>query len=238
MKYVLQHPDFALGNFINITPAIKWRFKTTGERVPVYFATDYVKQCFLDWPLIEILDEQPVAAPRFGSDLVNPINNLPDYQYSFQKITGMEWTPEFHTYVDTPPLTRQELEAWDGCIAVTNGAGNPDPKYVAGKDPGKDAFLYAIKVARATYKKARVIATGSVDDLRRNPWMKEHCDECYFGDIRRSLKIISAATFVLANDTGLAHAAGAMNQNLMVLMKNTPAIRVKNPGERTEYVYL
>jgi len=122
MKYVLQHPDFALGNFINITPAIKWLFKTTGQRVPVYFSTDYVKQCFLDWSLIEILDQRPAAAPLFGSDWVNPYNDMPDYQYSFKRATGTNWTPEFHTYVDTPELTPEERQAWEKCLVITNGA--------------------------------------------------------------------------------------------------------------------
>ena len=238
MAYILQHPNFALGNFINITPAIAYYYKKLRQPLQVYFSTEYVRQCFLDWPAIEILSEKPPGVPWFSSELVNHANDRPDYQHAFELATGTAWTPDFHTYVDTPKMDRLELEAWDGCIVVTNGAGNNSPEYVATKDPGKAAFVRAVADARKAYKKARVIGTGSTDDLRRNPWLKDVCDECYFGDIRRSLKIISVATFVIANDTGLAHAAGAMNAPLMVLMVNTPRERVKNPGVNTEYVYL
>lgn len=238
MDYVLQHPDFALGNFINLTPAILWHFRRTGERIPVYFYTDYVRECFLSWEAIEILDEKPPGRPWFTSELVNHANDRPDYEYVFQVATGHAWTPDFHTYIDTPRLVHQELLMWDGCVVVTNGAGNNDPAYVAKKDPGKDAFMRAISDARKSYKKALVIGTGSNDDLRRNPWLKDACDECYFGNIRRSLKLLSMSTFVIANDTGLAHAAGAMNAPLLVLMKDTPRERVKNPGVNTEYLYL
>ena len=57
--YVHQHPHFALGNFINCTPAIQWLAKKYDARIPVLFDTEYVRQCFLDCPFIEIID-----APR------------------------------------------------------------------------------------------------------------------------------------------------------------------------------
>lgn len=237
MSYVHQHPDFNLGNFINLTPAIFWHYWRMGK-IPVYFATPYVRECFRDWQAIEILKEKPANAPLFASSLVNNANDRPDYQYAFEQATGTTWTPDFHTYVDIPQLSREEIEAWDGCIVVTNGAGNSSPAYVATKDPGEQAFREQITWARAMYKKSRVIATGSIDDLRRNPWLPAVCDECYFGNIRTSLKLLSLATYVIANDTGLAHAAGAMDKDMIVLMKNTPRERVKNAGTNTKYIYL
>lgn len=235
--YILQHPDFALGNFINITPAITRLHERRGERIPVYFSTPYVRECFTDWKAIHILDERPAAGPQYGSNITCPTNQIPDYQYAFQEITGEEWQPRYHTYVDTPKMNRREKEDLAGAIVIINGAGNQDPKYVATKDPGHEAFVDTVAGATLDHPGAKIIAVGSQADIGRCHWLKEVADECYFGNIRLALKIISRAKVVIANDTGLAHAAGAMNQNLIVLMKHTPRERVKNPGKQTKYLY-
>ena len=54
-------------------------------------------------------------------------------------------------------------------------------------------------------------------------------------NIRKALAIIRDAQLVIANDTGLAHAAGAMNKKLLVLWKDTPFIKNQNPGINTQY---
>ncbi len=229
MNYVLQHPDFGLGNFINITPALRWLHERTGERTPVFFSTDYVRQCFLDCPFIEILDEQPENGLLFGSNLVNPNDDKPDYQFVFEFVTGEKWTPAFHTYVDVPPINfygRPE-------IVIINGAGNEKPDYVARKDPGEWAYR---KVINDYFPFLSVCATGSEADYRRNKWMVEIASEWLFGDIRQALHFIASASFVIANDTGLAHAAAAMNKSLFVLLKDGPKERIKNPGANTVYL--
>lgn len=236
--YIFQHPDFGLGNFINLTPAIAWLHEQRRERIPVYFSTGYVRECFEDWGAIRILDAQPEGGMLFGSHLVNPSNDLPDYRYAFHVVTGEHWQPKYHTYVDAPKIKRREKEDIGGAIVIINGSGNQDPKYVATKDPGIESFVDAVAGATLEYPKAKIIAVGSQNDIGRCPWLKDVADECYFGNIRLALKIISCAKVVIANDTGLAHAAGAMNKDLTVLMKNTPRERVKNPGKNTKYLYL
>lgn len=241
--YILQHAGFALGNFINITPAIAWlheqhrKHTPLYSRIPVYFSTPYVRECFTDWEAIHILDERPDAGPMYGSNITCPTNQIPDYQYAFQEITGQEWQPRYHTYVDTPKMNKRERDDLSGAIVIINGAGNDDPAYVATKDPGMAAFVDAVAGATLEHPQAKVIAVGSQNDLGRCPWLKDIADEAYFGNIRLALKIISRSAVVIANDTGLAHAAGAMNKDLTVLMKNTPLDRVKNPGKNTRYVY-
>lgn len=236
--YILQHKDFALGNFINITPAIAWLHEQRRERIPVYFSTLYVRQCFEDWKTIQILDRQPAGPPLFGSNITNQANDRPDYQHAFEVFTGEQWTPKYHTYVDEPKMTKREREDLAGAIVIINGAGNQDQKYVTTKDPGHEAFVDTVAGATLDHPGAKIIAVGSQADLGRCPWLKDIADESYFGNIRLALKIISRAKVVIANDTGLAHAAGAMNQRLVVLMKHTPRERVKNPGFNTTYLYL
>lgn len=233
MSYILQHPNFGLGNFINLTPTISWLYQQSGERVPVFFSTDYVRQCFQDWHKIQILDNIPNSGYLFGSHLMSNDDAIPDYQFVFEFVTDQKWTPEFHTYVDQPKPTQKEVKDWKGCIVVISGSGNNDPAYVAQKTLDKEAYIKQMRPA----KNQKIIAVGSLDDAKRNPWLNDISTERHFGDIRTALKIIALSDLVISNDTGLAHAAGAMNKNLIVLMKNTPRERVKNPGN-TSYVYL
>lgn len=236
MKYVFQHPDFALGNFINCIPAIRYLFEKGGGRIPVYFSTEYVRQCFLDCQFIEILDTKPDGEPIFGSNFTNNANDKPDYQYIFEQVTGLPWSPDFHTYIDTP--THPGIKELGKYAVVINGSGSDDKNYVVLKNPGRQRYEDLFKIAEVYFKwKRNLVATGSHEDLIRSPWLKEMADIGFMGDIRNSLAIIYGAEFIVANDCGLAHAAGAMQKNLIVLWKDTPRERCKNAGPNTVYLY-
>lgn len=233
MSYILQHPDFGLGNFINLTPAIRWLAEREGRRIPVFFTKDYVRQCFLDCPFLEILDEQPEGGPLFGSNLVNPNNDKPDYQFVFEFVTGERWSEKWHTYVDDLYLDADFLhEKMGGFTVVINGAGNEEADYVWRKDPGEDIFSACLE------NSTQIVFVGSDEDARRNDFLVHAADFVEVGNIRKCLSLIKAAENVISNDTGLAHAAGAMNKNLTVLVKVSPRERIKNPGKNTQYVYL
>lgn len=234
MGYIYQHPDFGLGNFINLTPAIAWLHHTTGVKVPVYFSTEYVRQCFLDWEAITIIYEKPDTDPLFGSNLVNPSNDMPDYKFVFERITGEEWNPRWHTYVDRPQSILEYTMDLVPHVVLICGSGSENKKYFAGKNPGEEAYKNCIHVNAGRMK---IVAVGSHADAERSPWLT-NADHHYFGDIRSALKLISYAKLVISNDCGLAHAAGAMNKPLQILWKDTPRERCKNPGTHTQYIYL
>jgi hypothetical protein len=220
--YVHQIASHALGNFINCTPTLRWMSKKYEARIPVLFDTEYVKQCFLDCPFIEIIDA-PRGKRLFGSELKAPKRSRwMDCEYIFRQVTGRRWTPEWHTYVDTvSPIAN------DGPVVLINGSGSDRADYVASKDVGEAPYLVSEHGNR--------IFVGSHEDLMRNPWAHEM--PTHTGDIRAALGWIAVADAVIANDTGLAHAAGAMNKPLLVLWKNTPFPRCSNPGHHTQYAF-
>jgi len=228
--YVLQHPEFNLGNFINLTPTIRYFSEQEGKPIPVFFATEYVKNCFLDCPFIRILDENPPDGPLFSSSLVNPVNDQPDYQYIFERLTGKRWEPKWNTYIDRPGKPGKD---WD-ILAVINGSGSESAHYVAKKDPGEMTYRH---IQNCAPPQIVTFTVGSLKDLSRNPYMLDIADNGQWGNIRECLKYINMSTAVIANDTGLAHAAGAMNKPLLVLWKDTPSIRCKNAGIHTVYSY-
>lgn len=233
--YVLQHPDFALGNFINLTPAIRWLAErlpySSGKRVPVYFSTNYVRECFLNCPFIEILKERPDYDPIFSSAITNPDNDRPDYQHIFNVITGTQWTAAYHTCVDQPVMPQFDISAE---LVMINGSGSQADEYTRKKDVGESLYRFASEYISG---RINICACGSYDDLSRAPYMVRLAHWGRWGDIRNSLAQMSAARCIIANDSGLAHAAGAMNKPLLVLWKDTPRERCKNAGMLTEYSY-
>ena len=231
IPYILQHPDFALGNFINLTPAIRWLAERLPEedegKVPVYFSTDYVRECFLDCDFIHHLDSMPDYDPAFSSCLINQSNDRPDFQHAFNVLTGQNWQLKYHTYVDSP------MPNQIGHVLIINGSGSDDPKYIYQKYVGPEPYEYVCKIGR----RRKIIACGSYSDMDRSPYMARLAHEGVWGNMRHTLSLIAGARCIIANDTGLAHAAGAMNKPLLVLWKNTPRERCKNAGTLTEYSY-
>lgn len=222
LEYVEQHPDFALGNFIHLTPAIKWFAEKRKMKIPVLFHTEYVKEAFLDCPFIEHIDK-PGKMRMFGSNMTNQKNDKPDYEYIFEVLTGCKWTPKYHTYVDRPEPKES------GYIVLINGSGNNKESYVQSKDVGAAPYLFAMS-------KYRTISVGSKSDFDRCPYLYD-ADDFIVDDMRNALAYINGATAVIANDTGLYHAAGAMDVPTLALWKNTLRERCKNAGTRTEYSY-
>lgn len=217
MYYVEQHPSFALGNFINCTPTLRYLAERDGRPVPVLFHTDYVRQCFLDCPFIEHI-EIPYGKRLFGSEMICKANTMMDALYIWINVTGRPAGEMPHTYVDTPGAPV------DFPIPViVNGSGSEREGYVASKDVGPNPYLAA----------GGALFVGSEADLARNPWATTF----HVGNIREALGYIANAPCVIANDTGLAHAAGAMNKPLLVLWKDTPFPRCSNPGKNTEYAF-
>lgn len=226
---IVQHKRYALGNFINMTPAIKKLSEKHGV-VDVYFNTDYVKQCFLDCPFINIIEEESTA--EFSSNMFN--YKIPDYKYIFKEVTGERWTNKYHTYVDEP---KEHNVLDEDYLLIINGLGglsvNPnDPKpYWYGKKELNEKILLHIK----KHCKLPVVFTGSESDLMQTPWISDIADRIEIGNIRKSLALVKGAKKIISNDTGLAHCAGAMNKSILILWKDTPFVKNKNPGIATQY---
>lgn len=230
-NWIHQTRLFGLGNFINLTPTIKLMSDHFGERIPVYFDLDFIKQCFLDCPFIEILDKEPDSTPLFTSGLINYKNDCPDYIHVYREVSKrIPFLGELpHTYVDKAHEIPTEQKDYTLFI---RGSGSEDPIYVARNSPDDNYYYeYLNENLVGNYLQ---IFTGSQNDLDRSKGLFKDMP-CIVGDIRKSLALIRDASFIVANDTGLAHAAGAMNKNMVVLWKNNSLPKSANPGKRTMY---
>jgi len=225
---VNQHPSFALGNFINVMPAVRYWHKKLGRRLPVKYHTEYVRQCFLDCPFLVEVDELPAHDLLICSSQINRNNTEPDYLHIYHRNCNRRWLKQYHTYVDVP---RDKQWATYGHVVVMNGTGNQDWQYINKKDPGAGAF----RLLSPLMKDRKSFFTGTSMDRDRSYLP---VDGYVLDDIRTSLKLISQAGLVITNDTGLAHAAGAMNVPTIIIWKDTLRPKNHNPGTYTINVHV
>ena len=65
--------------------------------------------------------------------------------------------------------------------------------------------------------------------------MKDLADKIELDNIRKCLALLRDSTKIVSSDTGLAHAAGALNKDILILWKYTPFMKNQNPGKNTQY---
>lgn len=218
--WVKQDALNGLGNFINLTPTLKAMSDHLGIKIPVYFELDFVRQCFIDCPFIQILDEMPVNKEYFSSSLKDYRNHVPDYIHAYRELCKRFNLPEpGHTYVDRCEEIKIDRDPY---TLFMYGSGNEDVMYLHKKTPPKEAY--------EKYIEGNCVFTGSETDYKR--WMFPDMEH-HLGDIRYSLALIREATLIVTNDTGLAHAAGAMNKNMIILWRTTKLPKNSNPGKNT-----
>lgn len=228
--YVHQVREYGLGNFINLTPTIKLMANHFDKPIPVYFDLDFIRDCFLDCEFMDILKEKPDHEPLFTSGLINYKNNGPDYLHIYKEITkAIPLSGELpHTYVDQA----KEIEADSYNTLFIRGSGSEDKYYLSLKMPHDDYYKeYFTENLAGDYKQA---FTGSENDVTRSNGLFKDMT-IYTGGVRLALALIREADYIVANDSGLAHAAGAMNKNMVILWKNTALPKNCNPGKRTNF---
>jgi hypothetical protein len=199
--YVHHHPGYGLGNFVNITPTIHALYKKHGQPIPVYFESDYVKQCYIDSPFIKIINRRQ-GVRLFGSDLICKDNTMPDYKYVQLKILG-NISEDNRAFIDEPKHTPPPFPFG----VFINGAGSQAPEYIASKSVNKETQEIIKEAATIP-----ILGTGSPDDKKRNIF------DGVFNDIRKSLVMIKQADYVITNSTGMYLAAGAMGKRQLCLM--------------------
>lgn len=216
MKYCLQDKNHNLGNFINCTPTLKaWSIHDNGKPIPIYFETDYVKECFWDCQFIEIWDKK-------GDEILFPIGiwnkKIPDWEFIYKKYSPFDNSSIPWTYVDQP-----KSPFGGKYYVVIRGSGNDGMKgYSESKDPGD--YIYNYILGKIPFQSVFV---GSENDYK---YRHVGTDYHMIGDIRAALGTINGAEFVISNDSGLYHAAGAMKKKGFIMWKDTLFEKNRSPN--------
>lgn len=229
MSYVHQVWNFGLGNFVNISTAIEWVAVKQDAPVKVYFDLPWIGEIYKDCPFIEVLKSKPNNAPMFTSALTNTTkNDKPDYQHAFEVVSGEKWNGQkpwgFGSWID--------LLGGKPIAVFICGAGNHHKDYLNTKIPSDNAYVNAIRAAKKAGYYTRFI--GTKKDLQIVSWASE-CDHI---DVEDGVQVhyLSYAHLVIANDTGLAHVAGAMNKKMIMFWKDTQLPRCMNASNDCSYL--
>lgn len=213
-----QNSRYALGNFIMLTPAIKWLSERYNSKIDVFFSTQYVKECFIDCDFINHVNSID-RTPSFSSKMFN--YDVPDYINNFKLITNSDWCEEYHTYVDSvvefPTEKTEYLLLLNGLGGLSLNENDPKPYWYGKKEIPEKIFRFIKENTNLP-----IYFTGSESDMKQNPWMEDICDVIEIGNIRKSLSLVRDAKKIISNDTGLAHCAGALNKSIIILWKDTP----------------
>ena len=233
MIYVQQLKDWGIGNFINCTPTIQMLAEFYKCPISVFFESNVVRDMFLDCNFINILIEEPQIKPLFTSAMVN--RNIPDYVYiqnQIKKTLNIKTTKTYHTYVDNVVLEKHISNK----PYVVFARGCAGPHWEKAKEPGDDIYIHIAK--KVLNHGLDVILIGSNlerDKLERINENINNRGQLILNNVRTSLALINNAEFVVANDTGMYHAAGALNKKTFVIWKDTPFEKNQSPGQYIWY---
>jgi len=226
--YVEQHPSFALGNFVNVTPTIMRLWLEHRKPIPVWFGTEYVKQAYEDSPYIQAI-QQPQGTKIASSGMICAENTMPDYKWVQKQVFGDVSDTLGFAHIDpTWNKVYRQLSEREKYNVLIVGSGNESENYQRLKLPD---ISHYIEVA----KNGNCIFTGSVADLNRAKDLLPYCKGVCVGNIRQSIALINNAEKVISNDTGLAHIAGALQKETHIFWKDTKFTKNMNMGANSYY---
>jgi len=242
---VVQDPSYAIGNFINCTPAIKAISECIDKRVRVWFATPHVRDMFLRCPFIKIMEDKPInywsrGAPGpevlFQSCDIN--QSIPDYMYHYLRLAKGVYGhkgPVPHTYVDSPKKVFA-IAGHDNHTDIGIVRGAVSEQWHNKKDPGNRVYHAIMDIINAKLTNYRFVFIGGNKD--KEWWFDEmqqwypHCTQNYANDdIRWALTILNSCKYIIANDSGLYHAAVALRKPVFVMWKHTNPVKNRAPGK-------
>lgn len=237
--YVHQTRGYAIGNFINCTPTIQFLANHYNQKIKVMFHDKVVEKMYSNCPFIQIIDAKEAEGLEclFSSRMVNAL--IPDTHYIFKKVTrklkikaSISEMP--HTYVDSKPVPKEYLK--EKYVVVLRGHA-PGSGWLDKKDPGDEIYKYFLSKLNQKYQ--IVFIGADVDYERYINYMKDWVNDpkVELNNIDKSLGLINGAKFVIGNDTGMYHVAGAYNVPVFVFWKDSLYPKSKSPGKRCVFSF-
>ena len=106
---------------------------------------------------------------------------------------------------------------------VLRGCFSNIPHKVSAKDPGDEIYIKIIKTIEQS-SSVDPMFVGTYDDYQRNKFVFKAIGERLgwgLSSLPYALALVNGAKFVIGNDTGLMHAASALNKNAFCMWKDT-----------------
>jgi hypothetical protein len=236
-KWILQDPIFQLGNFVILTPTLRALSAKWGRPVPVFFANAYIGALYQDAPFLEILSRRPNTPPllQTGNPRRQRQPNETDGACYYRIHGGDDPGAMPEPYVDRPDPPGDlpagpKVGVMHGCLAQREDLRKqkilPAPTRQAMLDEavavGMVPVLLGNEADRKAFWKDIAAPAGTFDMLGR--------------PIREQVGALAACDLFIANDTGLAHVAGALKVPGLILWKTSAAHRFQMLYPGVEHV--
>lgn len=215
-----QERTFGLGNFINCTPTLRALSDYYGQPIPVLFET--VGEAFRDCQFIKHI-KKPKGKELFGSYDIN--SRMPDWEFIFKKVENElsiklgEIPP---SYVDNRPFHQSKYY-----YVVLRGCFSNIPHKISAKDPGNNIYIEIIRHIEQS-DSIKPVFVGTHDDYLRNEFVSKIIGrrlEWNKTTLRGALALVSGSAFIIGNDTGLMHAAAALNKKAFCMWERTSFVK-------------
>ncbi len=239
-KSILKWPS-GLGNFLHTTPALQFISRITNRPVRVKIENDYIKKCFVDAEFLDMenhYSDDPNHYLQFHE--WHPKSLEDDYIYLFREMTGKEFQNQYKPYIDIPDISKIQEKPY---FVLLNGGAKSGFGYEDQKKMTRRMLETTLFVADEF--DVDVIFLGNDYDYKTTKKEMSYFDDLcrvILNDIRFSLSILNHAAFVVANDTGLYHAACAMEKDVIVSSRvpvrpnGLPSLCINNLNPNTRKV--
>ena len=157
--------------------------------------------------------------------------DVPDWQYLLDiaaKHVGFKHYEKTHTYVHAP---YEDFFRSPSCVIIR---GMVNDSWADRKDPGDEIYKHILKNIPDKYVP---IFVGTSADFERThdrmmEWIGMNRKFAFVkDDMMHTLNCIKHADMVISNDTGMYHAAAALNKKQFVMWKGTNFIKNRAPGQ-------
>jgi len=218
--WILQHKDFGLGNFTNLTPTIRSLSFINDTPIDVYFESDYVKEVYKNSQYINVLDKRPNTPPLLTSAKINKV--IPDWEYVHNETIFIKPQMKIpHTHAPERKV-----------VCVMNGCASEAKRDA--KNPGYKTYNDLIEMIPEWYD---IYFIGSKSDLNNNTRLKIDSGNFIINNIPLAQHLIRTCDFVLSNDTGWYHVAGAYGKLGFIMWKDTLFTKNKSPNLNFTYSF-
>ena len=225
--FVRQLKGAEIGNFVNTTPTIISLYDHFKQPIPVKFDSAYVKELYKDWDKIKVIDDtsgltQLVHSGEHNHHSIN--EGIRRHHVVMDKLgikcneVPLPYAPSLNTKLDGEYVVIAR-----GCI------DHPRAGWKQHKEVGDDIFKNIMsKIDLPIY-----IVGNTADYKRSLHRMKNYGKDVKYclDDIREVVSLITGCKYMISNDTGLYHVAGALNKNIFVIWKDTPFKKNQSPGK-------
>ena len=251
--FIRQKFGFNIGNFIMCTPVIKALSIHFNQKIKVSFEDPVTAKLFDNCDFIESIKVDRECECDGVTKNVECVVNRVDSGKSekltmlFSSATGSlnkpEWLdkwqlvesffkldlgPHLNTYVDLYPLPPM-LNDNNYCVILRGCAGPVNSLSLPSKDPGDSIYK---SILDKLNNKIKIVFVGNHVDNERfikrmGQWVNNKV--VILDSIKDTLAAINNSRFVISNDTGFYHAAGAMSKDSFIIWKDTSLVKNQAP---------